>query len=87
MAFIALAAFDFRAMRECVQYQGITITFSLGAMPMANVLVVSLLIRHRCHRGRGFFSGFVVSGAMALAVFIVAMLFAKELINIYTFYI
>ena len=83
MGFIALAALDFRAMRECAQYQGITTTLSLGAMPMANVLVVSLLIRHQRRRSRGFLSGFVVSGAMALAVFIVVRLFAENLLNIY----
>jgi hypothetical protein len=84
MGFIALAALDFRAMRAMVNYESRTTLFSLGAMPMANVLVVGLLIRHRCRRGRRFLSGFVVSGAMALAVYvIVASLFAEELVSPY----
>jgi hypothetical protein len=87
MAFIALAAINFRAMRECVQYQGITTTLSLVAMPMANVLVVSVLIRHRRRISRGFLSGFVVSGAMALAIFLVMSFFAKELLSIYIWYV
>jgi hypothetical protein len=83
MAFIALAALDFRAMRAMFNHEGHTTLLSLGAMPMANVLVVGLLFRHRCRRSRRFLSGFVVSGAMALAIFIAASLFAEELVNSY----
>jgi hypothetical protein len=52
-----------------------------GAMPMSNVLVVGLLIRHRRPRSRRFLTGFVVAGAMALAVYVaMASLFYNKLV-------
>jgi hypothetical protein len=87
MAFIALAALDFRTMRACVHYEGVTTTLSLGAMPMANILVVCLLIRHRRRRSSGFLSGFVVAGLMALAVFMMVSFLAKDLLNVYIWYV
>jgi hypothetical protein len=93
MGFIALAALDFRATREMYHVESRTSSLlAKGAMPMANVLVVGLLIRHRRPRSRRFLSGFVVSGAMALAVYVVMTLFVikfknQDLLNIYIWYI
>jgi hypothetical protein len=39
----------------------------LGALPMANILAIGLLICRRHRRGRLFLVGFVVFGAIALA--------------------
>lgn len=76
MGFIALAALDFRAILEMYNSKSCSSLVAKGAMPMANVLVVSLLIRHRRPGSREFLTGFVVAGAMALAVYVtVASLF------------
>jgi hypothetical protein len=79
MGFIALAALDLWAFREMHNVESSSCLVTQVATPMSNVLVVGILIRHRRH-GSGFLSGFVVSGAMALAVFVtVASLFPKVL--------
>jgi hypothetical protein len=53
-------------------------------MPMANVLVLGLLIDQLRSRSRRLPSGFVLFGAIALAVYVtMASLFADELLNPY----
>jgi hypothetical protein len=52
----------------------------LGALPMANVLVLALVLGHR-RRGSRFFQGFEVFGATALALYVAAVsLFTEELV-------
>jgi hypothetical protein len=82
MVFIALAALDFGAIRAVFDHKSRTsYLLGIGAMPMANVLAVGLLIGHRRRRSREFLSGFVVLGAMASAVYVtVASSFAEELV-------
>jgi hypothetical protein len=82
MVFVALAALDFTAIRAVFEHRGPTsYLLGLGAMPMANVLVVGLLVGHWRRRGRRFLIGFEAFGTMALAAYAVsASLFAKELV-------
>jgi len=55
-----------------------------GALPMANVLVVGLLIGLRRRRSRPFLSGFEVFGATALALYVAgAIFFTEELVMPY----
>jgi hypothetical protein len=86
MVAVALAALDFGAIRaplprhEHVLDEQRSVLLLLGALPMANVLAVGLLIGHRRRGSRRFLSGFVVLGAIASAVYVeVASLFAEEL--------
>jgi hypothetical protein len=85
MVAVAIAALNLGAIRAVFDRNSRTsYQLGIGAMPMANVLVVGLLIGHRRRRSRRFLSGFVVFGAMALAVYAtVASLFAEDLVNPY----
>jgi hypothetical protein len=82
MVFVALAALDFTAIRAVFDYRGPTsYLLGIGAMPMANVLVVGLLVGHRRRGGRRFLIGFEAFGAMALGAYVVSSsLFAEELV-------
>ena len=56
----------------------------LGALPMANVLAVGMLIGQRRPGSRPFLLGFEVFGAMALAFFIaLASCFPHEVVLLY----
>jgi hypothetical protein len=74
---IAFFAIDFTIMRALLDYPsplGEELLF--GALPMANVLMVGLLIAQQRPRSRPFFVGFEFFGAIALASFIaLALLF------------
>jgi hypothetical protein len=82
MFYVALAALDFRAIRAVFDHRGPTsYLLGLGAMPLANILVIGLLIGHWRRSGRRFLMGFEVFGTMALAAYaILASLFAEELV-------
>jgi hypothetical protein len=82
MVAVAIAALNLGAIRAVFDRNSRTsYQLGIGAMPMANVLVVGLLIGRRRRRSRRFLSGFVVFGAMALAVYVtVASLFAEDLV-------
>jgi presenilin-like A22 family membrane protease len=68
MVFVALSALDFTAIRAVFDHRGRTsYLLGLGAMSMANVLVVGLLVGHRSRGGRRFLIGFEAFGTMALA--------------------
>jgi hypothetical protein len=70
MVAVAIAALDFAAIRALPGYPSGELVL-LGALPMANVLAVGLLIGLR-HRGsRSFLLGFEVFGVMALALYVV----------------
>ncbi len=74
---IAIFAIDFTVMRALLDYPsplGEDLLF--GAVPMANVLVVGLLIAQQRPRSRPFLLGFEFFGAIALASYIaLALLF------------
>jgi hypothetical protein len=85
MLAIAIAALNLGAIRAVVNRNSRTsYLLGIGAMPMVNVLVVGLLIGHPRRRSRRFLSGFIVFGALALAVYVaVASLCADDLVNHY----
>jgi hypothetical protein len=79
MAFVAIAALNFTAIRAVWEYKPYDL-LAIGALPTANVLVVGLLIAYRRRGSRPFLLGFEAFGAIALAVYIAGMsLFPKEL--------
>jgi hypothetical protein len=81
MVFVALAALEFGAIRAVMDYRRPTRdSLVVGALPMANFLVVGLLIGHRRRGSRRFLLGFEVFGTTALALYIaMAILFTDEL--------
>jgi hypothetical protein len=71
MVAVAIAALDSGAMREVVDSRSArNIGLLLGTLPIANVLVVGMLIGQRLPRSRPFLLGFEVFGAMALVLYI-----------------
>ena len=79
MAFVAIAALDFAAVRAVWEHKPYDL-LATGALPMANVLAAGLLIHRRYRGSRPFLSGFEAFGATALAGYIVGMcLFREEL--------
>jgi hypothetical protein len=85
MVAVAIAAFDFMVIRRLVDYRTPTGDFLLlGALPMANVLAIGMLVGQRRPGSRPFLLGFVAFGAMALAVFVAgAIFFTDELVMPY----
>jgi hypothetical protein len=85
MVFVVLAALNFTALRAALDAPSPTSELlALGAMPMATVLTMGLLIGHRRHVSRPFLLGFESFGIMALAVYVVlASCFAKEVVGRY----
>jgi hypothetical protein len=82
MVFVVLAALNFAAIRAVFDHGGRTsYLLGMGAIPMANVLVIGFLAGHHRRRGRRFLIGFEAFGTMALSAYVVsASLFAKELV-------
>lgn len=71
MVVVAIVALDFGMIRALsVVQRGPYVLLVLGALPMANVLPVIMLIGERRRENRPFRLGFVSFGAMALAVFV-----------------
>ncbi len=72
MVAVAIAAIDFAAIRATVgPGAGLVAAYLLvGALPMANVLVVGMLIARKRPGSRPFLLGFEVFGAIALALYI-----------------
>ena len=88
-AIVALAAVDFAAIREGVRIRHQSRTpiidaLGLGALPMANVLAVGLLVLGTRRGSRSFLLGFEAFGAMALAAHIAtASLYPTQLVMPY----
>ena len=87
MVAVAIAALDFGAIRALLARHGSalddqrSICLLLGALPMANVLAVGMLIGQRRPGSRPFLLGFEAFGAMALALFIaLAICFPREVV-------
>jgi hypothetical protein len=71
MVAIAIAALDAGLMREVVGSRSSrNIHILLGSLPMANVLIVGVLINQRRPGCRPFLVGFEVFGAIAVALYI-----------------
>ena len=87
MVAVAIAAFDFMAIRAVLVPQTSSLSpergflLLLGALPMANVLAVGLLVVQLRPGVRPFLQGFEAFGAMALAHFILlASCFPREVV-------
>jgi hypothetical protein len=90
MVAVAIAALDFAAIRALLPRHANVLDdqrgmcLLLGALPMANVLAVGMLIGHRRPGSRPFLLGFEAFGAMALAFFIaLASCFPRETVMSY----
>ena len=72
MVAVAIAAVDFGAIRVVLAPDTFRIGkfWAFGALPMANVLVVGLLVARYRPKSRSFLLGFEGLGAIALAVYI-----------------
>jgi hypothetical protein len=76
MVFVALAALNFAAIRALYHdlWTGMHANkldfLALGALPMANVLAVAILIGHRRRECRPFLLGFEAFGATALVLYL-----------------
>ena len=94
MIFVAIVALDLGAIRALsdMQFRAYVNGYhrladligasTFGALPMANVVAVSLLIGMRRRGNRAFLLGFATFGAAALALFIAgASLFTEELVT------
>ncbi len=77
MVGIAIAALDFAAIRAMHGHPEIGL-LGLGALPMANVLVVGSLVAQQRPGSRPFLLGFGVFGAMALALFVALVSFVQD---------
>ena len=75
MVAVAMAALDFAAIGAILGSgaDDIGIFLLLGALPMANVLAVGLLIGQRRSESSPFLVGFEAIGAIALALYIAAL--------------
>ena len=69
MVAVALIAIDFTAIRSLYDSPPGELLI-LGALPMANVLAVCLLISRRQRQNLPFLLGFVTFGAVALAIYV-----------------
>ena len=69
IVFVALSALNFAVLRAAGNATGALL--ALGAMPMATVLAIGLIVGYRRHGSRPFLLGFESFGAMALALFAV----------------
>jgi hypothetical protein len=75
MGFVALVALNLamiRALSE-IRYLKIISLLELGALPMANVLAVSALVRHRRPGSRPFLVGFELFGMVALVLYVASV--------------
>ena len=72
MVAVAIACIDFAAIRALfgLRASSAGVLLLVGALPMANVLMVGILIAEQRPRSRPFLLGFEVFGAIALALYI-----------------
>jgi hypothetical protein len=71
MVMVAIVALNLVAIRALLGFRSLMgELLILGALPMANVLAVGLVIGQRRTGNRPFLLGFVTFGAMALALFV-----------------
>jgi hypothetical protein len=70
MVAVAIAAINFGAMRALFDPGSVGVLLLFGALPMANVLIVGILIARQRVRSRPFLLGFEVFGALALSIYV-----------------
>ena len=74
MVFVALVALNLATIKTVLDHRNpFKEMLLMGALPMANVLVIGLLIGYRCRKSRRFILGFEAFGAMALSLFIASI--------------
>jgi hypothetical protein len=79
MVFVAFAALNFTAMRVVLNQSGTTSELlAVGALPMAIILAVIILIGGRNLGSRPFLLGFEVFGVMALAIYVALVGFSPQ---------
>jgi hypothetical protein len=84
MILIAIVALNLGAFRAVsADRSSVSVVLPLGSLPMANVLAIGLLVGYRRPGSRGFFLGFAVIGAAALAVYVAVIVTYQESISIY----
>jgi hypothetical protein len=90
MVAVAIAALDFGAIRAFLGHRANVVDerrgflLLLGALPMANVLALGILIGQRRSGSRPFLLGFEALGSIALAFFIaLAWCFHREVVSSY----
>jgi hypothetical protein len=85
MVFVALTALHFGVLRAAEDARSITgVLLALGAMPMATVLAIGLIIGYQRHGCRPFLLGFESCGAAALALFaVLAASFGEKMLDPY----
>ena len=82
IVFVALAALNFTVLRAEGDATGALLV--LGAMPMATVLAIGLIIGYRRHGSRSFLLGFESFGAVALILFaVMAASFGEKMLDSY----
>jgi hypothetical protein len=73
MVFVAITALNFAAMRALFSFihdSDLAVVAGVGALPMANILAVGILIGQRRTGSRPFLLGFEAFGTMALALYL-----------------
>jgi hypothetical protein len=74
MVAVAIAALDLAALRTMFGSRT-SETLLLGALPMANILAVGILVGQQRPGSRPFLLGFEAFGAMAVALFVALVIF------------
>jgi hypothetical protein len=76
MVVVAMAAIDFWAIRALIDAAVVAGDFLVfGALPMANIVAVALMLAKRRRRDRPFLAGFLVFGVMALVLYVALTVF------------
>ncbi len=84
MVFIAVVAINIATTRTVLVYSNpFKELLLMGTAPMANALVVGLLIGYEHRRVRGFLVGFEAFGLTALSLFIAAIDLFPEMTNLH----
>ena len=85
MVFVAVVAVNIAAVRAAADAHSITgALLALGAMPMAIVLAIGVLVGYQRHGSRPFLLGFELFGAIALALFaVLAAFFTQKFLGFY----
>jgi hypothetical protein len=78
MVAVAVAAINFAPIRALNDPGLGGVLLVVGALPVANVLVVGMLIARKRPGSRPFLLGFEVFGALALALYIVVATFSRS---------
>jgi hypothetical protein len=79
MVIVAIAALNLTAIRAIQDSETLAGEFLVvGALPMANILAVGILIGRRRRGSRPFFLGFEAFGVISLALYVVSAIFFRD---------